>query len=215
MPDQPISETERLLLERPLVAILRGVTPDEVIAIGDALFEAGFRVIEVPLNSPEPYESIRRLASHFGSRCLIGAGTVTRAHEVTKLYEAGGQLVVSPCTEPQVIALATRYGMLSLPGVATPTDVFTAINKGARYLKLFPAATYGPSHLKAMNAVVPEGVKFLAVGGVGAETMDEWVAAGCVGFGLGSDLYKPGMTAADVSARAAKAVAAFDALRAG
>ncbi|TNE63988.1 MAG: 2-dehydro-3-deoxy-6-phosphogalactonate aldolase [Alphaproteobacteria bacterium] len=204
-----INQPDRHLKQLPLVAILRGLRPEEALDIGKVLFDAGFRAIEVPLNSPDPFRSIERLARHFGEDCLVGAGTVTQADQVGTLYDAGGRLVVSPCTDTGVIRAANQRGMLSLPGVATPTEVFNAIHAGAKYLKLFPASTYGTGHLKALKAVVPAGIEFIAVGGVGPANMAEWSAAGSLGFGLGSDLYKAGMPTTDVAERARASVAAF------
>ena len=200
------------LTAMPLVAILRGVKPDEVLSIGQALFDAGFRAIEVPLNSPDPFDSICRLAAHFSGECLIGAGTVLKAGDVDRLASVGGRLVVTPNVEETVIARAVELDMLPFPGFATATEAFKAIGAGARHLKLFPAGTYGSGHVKALKAVLPPHVVVTPVGGVGPAAMAEWWEAGARGFGLGSDLYKPGMSAAEVAAKARAAVAAVRAL---
>jgi len=182
----------------PLIAILRGVRPDEAVAIGETLLDAGFRVIEVPLNSPEPLESIRRLAAAFGDRARIGAGTVLTVEQVHEVAAAGGTLVVSPDANPAVIRATKAAGLWSAPGVATPTEGFAALDAGADMLKLFPAEQLPPAVVKAWRAVLPRDVPLVPVGGVAPETMAAFVAAGASGFGLGSALYKPGMTPADV-----------------
>lgn len=199
------------LTAMPLVAILRGVKPDEVLPIGQALFDAGFRAIEVPLNSPDPLDSIGRLAAHFGSECLIGAGTVLKAGDVDRVASVGGRLVVTPNVEETVITRAVELEMLPFPGFATATEAFKAIGAGARHLKLFPAGTYGAHHLKALSAVIPPDVKLYAVGGVGPAEMSAWRAAGASGFGIGGELYKPGFNAAQVAERATALVAAWNA----
>lgn len=193
----------------PIVAILRGVRPQEVVAKAEALFAAGVRAVETPLNSPDPLDSVRRLADAFGDRLCVGAGTVLSPEAVDAVRAAGGRLIVSPNTDAAVIAWAVAQGLDCAPGVATATEAFAAIGAGARVLKLFPASTYGPGHLKALRAVLPETVKVLAVGGVGAADFAAWRAAGAAGFGLGSELYKPGWTAAEVAAKARACVAAL------
>jgi 2-dehydro-3-deoxyphosphogalactonate aldolase len=200
-----------LLTELPLVAILRGVTPARIEGVATALFEAGLRAIEVPLNSPEPFKSIEILAKTFGSRCLTGAGTVLEAGDVDRLADAGGTLLVTPNTDPAVIARGVQKKMVVMPGFYTPSEAFTAIKAGARILKLFPASTGGTAHLKALLAVLPKDMPVYAVGGVGAGNMTEWRQAGAVGFGLGSELFKPDFSDADIVARARKSVAAFKA----
>jgi 2-dehydro-3-deoxyphosphogalactonate aldolase len=182
----------------PLIAILRGVRPDEAVAIGETLLDAGFRVIEVPLNSPEPLASIRRLAEAFGDRARIGAGTVLTVEQVRDVAAAGGTLVVSPNANPAVIRATKAAGLWSAPGVATPTEGFAALDAGADVLKLFPAEQLPPAVVKAWRAVLPRDVPLVPVGGVAPETMAAFVSAGAAGFGLGSALYKPGMTPADV-----------------
>lgn len=187
---------------RPLVAILRGLTPAEAPAVGDALAEAGFTALEVPLNSPEPLAGIRLLRDRLGDRVLIGAGTVLSPEDVRAVAGAGGQIIVSPNADPAVIAETKRLGLLSLPGVFTPTEAFMALNAGADALKLFPAEIAGPSGLKALRAVLPAASRLYAVGGVSPDNLGDWLAAGASGFGVGSALYKPGMDARQVSERA-------------
>ena len=198
--------------ETPLVAILRGVRPDEVVAVAEALHAAGVRLVEAPLNSPRPLESIAALGALRG-RMVWGAGTVLEAAQVDAVAEAGGTMIVSPNTDPAVIRRTVELGLEPLPGFATATEAFAAIAAGARRLKLFPAASYGPEHLKALTAVLPPEVAVIPVGGVGPGQMAAWWAAGARGFGLGSDLYRPGMTAEDVGRRAAVAVQALRAAR--
>jgi 2-dehydro-3-deoxyphosphogalactonate aldolase len=193
----------------PLVAILRGVQPREVLEIGAALHEAGIGAIEVPLNSPSPLESLSRLAASLGDRCLCGAGTVLTAADVDAVHAAGGRLVVTPNTVPAVIERAVALGMKVMPGFATATEAFAAIGAGAGLLKLFPAASYGPSHLKALREVLPRGIAVFAVGGVGAANLAPWREAGCAGLGVGSDLYRAGHSAGEVHRRALALVAAW------
>lgn len=193
----------------PLIAILRGVTPDEVLPVGRALFEAGFRLIEIPLNSPNPIESIRRLAAELGDRAHVGAGTVLRVADVAEIAAAGGTLIVSPNANAEVIRATKAAGLVSGPGVATPTEGFSALDAGADLLKLFPAEQFGPAVIKAWRAVFPKDVPLVPVGGITPTTMAAFVAAGASGFGLGSALYKPGMTAADVRKTADAFVAAW------
>jgi len=194
--------------EAPLVAILRGVRPDEVVSIAEALFASGFRLVEVPLNSPDPLESILALRQMEG-RMVWGAGTVLEPAQVDAVAAAGGRMIVSPDTNASVIARAVDLGLKSLPGFATATEAFAAFAAGARRLKLFPAASYGPEHLKALKAVLPPETDVIPVGGVGPDQMAAWISAGARGFGLGSDLYKPGMKAEDVGRRASAALAAL------
>jgi 2-dehydro-3-deoxyphosphogalactonate aldolase len=199
----------------PLVAILRGVRPDEVEAIGDALVDAGFTLIEVPMNSPDPLDSIARLARRFTGRAIVGAGTVLRPEDVEAVRAAGGTMIISPNANPAVIAASAAAGLVSLPGTSTPTEAFAALDAGATALKLFPAEGSSPGVLKAMLAVLPKGTRVLPVGGVSPELVAPWLKAGAAGFGLGSALYKPGMTAADVGERAGAFVTALKAARAG
>lgn len=197
----------------PLVAILRGVEPDEVVAIGAELVDVGFAVIEVPLNSPEPFDSIGRLAAAFGDRALIGAGTVLTAAAVDRVAAAGGRLIVMPHADTAVIRAAKRAGLFAVPGFATPTEAFSALDAGADALKLFPAEAAPPAVLKAMRAVLPPAVPVLPVGGIRPETMAGYWEAGAAGFGLGSALYKPGDAPATVRAKAVAFRQAIDALR--
>ena len=190
------------LSECPLVAILRGIRPDESEAIGDALFEGGIRIIEVPLNSPDPLASIARLSARFGERALIGAGTVLRVAEVAAVRAAGGRLIVSPSTDPQVIAATSAAGMASCPGFFTPSEGFAAIAAGAHALKLFPAEAASPAMLKAQRAVLPPDIPLLVVGGVSPDSMASWLGAGANGFGLGSGIYTPGQSPAETVVKA-------------
>ncbi len=193
----------------PLIAILRGVRPDEVEAIGDALVEAGFTLIEVPLNSPEPLDSIARLARRFAGRAVIGAGTVLREADVAAVQQAGGTMIISPNANLRVIAASAAAGLVSLPGIATPSEAFAAIEAGANALKLFPAEAASPAVLKAMRAVLPKDLRVLPVGGIAPDTMAPWLKAGAAGFGLGSALYQIGLSAEAVSARARAFIAAL------
>ena len=199
----------------PLVAILRGIKPLETTAIGRVLVAQGFTMIEVPLNSPEPFVSIKLLRNALPAETIVGAGTVTQAEDVEHVKAAGGELIVMPHADMAVIRAAKSAGMLALPGVATPTEAFAALHAGADGLKLFPAELITPPVLKAMLAVLPKGVATLPVGGITPDTMKPYVDAGAKGFGLGSALYKPGMSATDVDARAATFAAAWKALGVG
>ncbi|TMJ12080.1 MAG: 2-dehydro-3-deoxy-6-phosphogalactonate aldolase [Alphaproteobacteria bacterium] len=195
-------DLKRRLGECPLVAIIRGVTPDDAEAIGEALYEGGIRVIEVPLNSPDPLESIRRLAARLGERALIGAGTVLRPEQVGEVAAVGGRLIVSPDTNTEVIEAAVRSGLASSPGYFTPSEAFRAIRAGAHALKLFPAEAATPKMVKAQRAVIPRDVPLLVVGGVTPDAMGPWLEAGADGFGLGSGVYKPGQSAEETLAKA-------------
>lgn len=183
----------------PLVAILRGVRPDEVEPIGDALVDAGFTLVEVPMNSPDPLDSIGRLARRLAGRALVGAGTVLTPDQVDAVQQAGGQLIISPNSDLSVIGRSAQAGLISMPGYFTPTEAFAAVQAGARALKLFPAEAATPAVLKAQRAVLPKDLPILVVGGINTGNMAPWIAAGANGFGLGSALYKPGASAADVS----------------
>jgi 2-dehydro-3-deoxyphosphogalactonate aldolase len=200
---------DTLLAELPLVAILRGVTPARIAGVADALYGAGIRAIEVPLNSPEPFKSIESLATQFGDGCLTGAGTVLTPRDADRVADAGGKLLVTPNTNPAVIAQGVKRGLTVMPGFFTPSEGFAAVAAGARILKLFPASTGGIAHLQAMLAVLPKEVPVYAVGGVGAGNMAEWKKAGARGFGLGSDLFKPDFMDAEIAERAKKCVAAW------
>lgn len=197
---------------RPLIAILRGVQPDEVVGIGGALVDAGIARIEVPLNSPDPYRSIERLAAALEGRALVGAGTVLSVDQVRQVHDAGGRLVVSPNCDPDVIRASKGALMQSWPGVLTPSECFAALGAGADGLKVFPAFQMGTEGLKAIRAVLPQETEVFMVGGVGPDNFGDYVKAGANGFGLGSSLYKPGLDAAEVGRRAAGMVAAWDAL---
>lgn len=204
---------EPYLKDLPLIAILRGVTPDEIVAVGRALYDAGFRVIEIPLNSPQPYESIRRLTAELGESCLIGAGTVLTEAQVAEVAAAGGRLIVSPNANLAVIRASKAAGLVSAPGVATPSEGFAALDAGADSLKLFPAEQLGPAVVKAWRAVFPKELALLPVGGITPDNMGPYVAAGANGFGLGSALYKPGLSAAQVGANAQAFAAGWRAVK--
>ncbi|MCW1932519.1 2-dehydro-3-deoxy-6-phosphogalactonate aldolase [Pararhodobacter zhoushanensis] len=199
-------------MSRNIVAILRGVTPDAVEGIAGELLDAGIEIIEVPLNSPEALRSVALLAARFGDRALIGAGTVLTPEDVAAVQAAGGRLVVSPDTNPEVIRATKAARMRSYPGVMTPSDCFAALRAGADGLKLFPGTLIGPAGLKAIRAVLPAGTEVLAVGGAGAENFAQWKAAGADGFGIGTALYRPGDDAATVAIRARALVSAYDAV---
>ncbi|WP_404478258.1 2-dehydro-3-deoxy-6-phosphogalactonate aldolase [Novosphingobium sp. BL-52-GroH] len=186
----------------PLIAILRGIRPDEVEAAGDALVEAGFTLIEVPLNSPDPLASIERLARRVGERAIVGAGTVLTPAQVAQVQEAGGAMIVSPNTDVAVIAESAARGMVSLPGYFTPSEAFAALAAGASGLKLFPAEAATPAVVKAQRAVLPRETPLFAVGGIGPDNMAPWLTAGANGFGLGSALYKAGATTREIAANA-------------
>lgn len=198
----------------PLVAILRGVRPDEVEAIAEELIEAGFTLIEVPMNSPEPLDSIARLARRFSGRAVIGAGTVLTPTAVEQVEGAGGTMIISPNANPDVIRLSAEKGLVSLPGIATPTEAFAALDAGATALKLFPAEAASPAVLAAMLAVLPRGMRLLPVGGITSDTLSPWIKAGAAGFGLGSALYRPGLASPEVGARARAFTAALAQIRA-
>jgi 2-dehydro-3-deoxyphosphogalactonate aldolase len=197
----------RHLDECPLIAIIRGVTPDEAEAIGDAIYQGGIRIIEVPLNSPEPLRSIETLAKRLGDRALVGAGTVLSATQVQQVKDAGGRIIVSPDTNIEVISAAAQAGLVSSPGYFTPSEAFTALRAGAHALKLFPAEGATPAVLKGQLAVIPKDVPVMAVGGITPDNMQPWLEAGAAGFGLGSGLYKPGQSPADTLAKARAYVA--------
>lgn len=212
----PYHETFRHYLgECPIVAILRGITPDDIVPVGRALIAAGIRIIEIPLNSPDPFNSIRRLVEEAGTQALVGAGTVLDATDVGRVKEAGGQLVVSPNTDITVIAATLKDNMVSIPGFYSPTEAFAAIHAGAHAIKLFPAEAASPAIIKAQRAVLPQDVPLLVVGGVQSNDVLSWVSAGASGFGLGSALYRPGQSASDVHTQAVRFINALrpDALR--
>lgn len=198
---------QRHLAQCPLVAIIRGVRPDEAVAIGGAVQEAGIRIVEVPLNSPEPLKSIENLAKQLGDEMLVGAGTVLDPADVQRVRDAGGRIIVSPNTNPEVISAAVKAGLVSSPGYFTPSEAFTAIVAGAHALKLFPAEAASPAVLKAQLAVFPKEVPVLVVGGVRPDSMQPWLEAGAAGFGLGGGLYKPGQSAAETLEKARSYIA--------
>ena len=200
------------IADLPLVAVLRGITPEEVPAIGDALVEAGFRVLEVPLNSPRPFDSIALLTRRFGETCLTGAGTVRDPADVARVREAGGRLIVMPHCDLAVVREAKRLGSLALPGVATPTEAFAALDAGADGLKMFPAEGLPPAVLRAWRAVLPRSALVFPVGGIRPDNMTAYWEAGASGFGTGSNLYRPGASPAEVRAVATSYASAFRAL---
>lgn len=199
-------------MKRPLVAILRGIRPDESEAIISALIEEGFTAIEVPLNSPDPFNSIEKAARLAPPGCLIGAGTVLTVDDVDRLADAGGKLMVSPNVVPEVISRAGEKGMVTMPGVFTPTEALQAVSAGASGLKFFPASVLGASGIKAIMAVLPSDVAIGAVGGVSEANFAEYAAAGISAFGMGSSLYKPGSSAEEVRLKARAVISAYDAV---
>jgi 2-dehydro-3-deoxyphosphogalactonate aldolase len=207
----PIEKFASAVATLPLVAILRGLTPAEAPAIGMALTGAGFVLLEVPLNSPQPFDSIALLARQHPT-ALVGAGTVLTAAQVREVHAAGGQLIVSPNFDADVVREAVRLGMICLPGIVTPTEAFGALAAGAQGLKLFPAELASPAVVKALLAVLPKGTMILPVGGIAPDNMAPWQAAGAHGFGIGSALYKPGKSAAAVASSASEFIASFLAL---
>lgn len=199
---------EDALAECPVVAIVRGVRPDEILAHAEALYDAGVRGVEVPLNSPDPIESVRRLAEVWGQRMVVGAGTVLTAAGVDDVAAVGGRIIVSPNTSAEVIARAVELKLDPAPGFSTPTEAFAAIAAGARHLKLFPAVSFGPAHVKQIKAVLPSEVMVWAVGGVGPAQMAEWWSAGARAFGLGGELYRAGQSPQETAEKARRVVAA-------
>jgi 2-dehydro-3-deoxyphosphogalactonate aldolase len=197
----------RYLDECPLVAIIRGVAPDEAEAIGNAIYEAGIRIIEVPLNSPDPLGSIEKLARKFGESMLVGAGTVLNAHQVADVKSAGGRIIVSPNANLAVVSATAAAGLVASPGYFTPTEAFAAIDAGATALKLFPAEAASPTVLKAQLAVIPKEIPVMVVGGVKPDNMRPWLDAGAFGFGLGGGLYRPGQSPAETLEKARAYVA--------
>jgi 2-dehydro-3-deoxyphosphogalactonate aldolase len=204
-----MQSTELPGAEHALVAILRGVEPGRVVGIANLLYEAGWRIIEVPLNSPDPYASIGALAAGRRPGCVIGAGTVLNVLDVRRAHQAGAALVVAPNSDAAVIGSALQLGMQVMPGFATATEAFSAIGAGARHLKLFPAVSHGPRHLQALRAVLPADTSVYPVGGIGAADVPAWLAAGATGFGFGSELFRPDYSLADIERRARALVTAF------
>ncbi|RCS25083.1 2-dehydro-3-deoxy-6-phosphogalactonate aldolase [Phyllobacterium salinisoli] len=202
-------------LKRDLIAILRGVKPEEAVDISHALAGAGFEAIEIPLNSPEPFRSIEMVAKAMPAHVLVGAGTVLNPADVARLHAAGGRLMVSPNVDPEVIAAASAAGMVTLPGVFTPTEALAALKAGASGLKFFPANVLGPEGIKAISAILPKGTVIGAVGGVAEGEFAAFAEVGIRTFGLGSSIYKPGMNAADVAERAWRTISAYDVVYAG
>lgn len=192
----------------PIVAILRGLSPDEAIDVGETLVESGIHILEVPLNSPQPLVSIAQLAAALKGQAIVGAGTVLDAASVDAVAEAGGAIVVSPNTDPAVIRQTRQRGLVSLPGSFTPTEAFLSLASGAHAIKLFPGELVSPKSAKALAAVLPRSTRMLVVGGVSAETMHDWSSSPVHGFGIGSSLYKPGLTPSEVGERARTLVAA-------
>lgn len=197
----------------PLVAILRGLAADEAVAIGEALVAGGFGLLEVPLNRPEALKAIAALVSALPSHVIVGGGTVLTIADVDAVHAAGGRLIVSPHCDVQVIGHAVQRGMVCAPGVATPTEAFSALNAGAHALKIFPAETVGPSGLKAWRSVLPPATDIWPVGGITPQSMAAWYAAGATGFGIGSQLFAPGASAADISARGREFMDAWKVLK--
>ena len=197
-------------MSRPIIAILRGIEPQDATAICETLIDAGITRIEVPMNSPEPLDSIRRMVDAFDRDALIGAGTVLSHEVVAQVIRAGGRMIVSPDTNPDVIGAAKTAGLACYPGVLTPTECFCALRAGASGLKIFPSFLMGTEGLRAVRAVLPPVTEFYPVGGVGPDNFADWIEAGATGFGIGSNLYKPGLDVAEVRARADDIVAAFD-----
>lgn len=195
----------------PLIAILRGITPAEAPGIAAALIDCGITTIEVPLNSPDPIDSIAAMVRDFGDQALIGAGTVLRTDQVDQVADVGGRLIVSPNCNPTVITRTKQRGMQSWPGVFTPTEAFAALDAGADGLKLFPGVMAGPAGLAALRAVLPEDTPVYAVGGAGPDNFGNWIAASADGFGIGSALYAPGLSVQDVRERAKRIIAAYEA----
>ncbi|MEC9433786.1 MAG: 2-dehydro-3-deoxy-6-phosphogalactonate aldolase [Pseudomonadota bacterium] len=208
-------DLDAALARLPLLAILRGITPPEAGPVGRALVGAGFSILEAPLNSPDPYDSIRQLADAHGETCLIGAGTVLTPEQVQRTADAGGRIIVSPNFNAEVVRATKRLGLVSCPGVFTPSEAFAALDAGADCLKIFPGDAIAPGFVKAIRAVLPAGTRIVVTGGVGAANLADFMAAGASGAGIGSALYKPGRSAEEVGRLAAELVAAAAAAKAG
>ena len=199
---------DQFFSQNRLIAILRGIKPDEVLGVGEAIFKAGWRCLEVPLNSPDPFESISRLVKRFGDTALIGAGTVLTAEDVEKVHKTGARLIVSPNTDAEVIKAALARDMVMMPGVYTATEAFDAIKLGSKFLKIFPADSCGPNYIRALKSVLPTNIKVIPTGGIAVDTVASFHTAGCYAFGVGSSLYKPGTSADEVQKRAEALTAA-------
>ena len=199
---------QQLLTENPIVAILRGIQPGEIMDVAGILVEQGIRVIEVPLNSPDPYTSIKALCDYYGDSCLCGAGTVVTAEQVELVHQAGGKLIVAPNTEPEVIERSIQLGMIPVPGFHTPTEAYKAIRAGAKMLKLFPASAIGLDYLKSISAILPADVDVVATGGINPNNLGQWLQAGVSGIGIGGDLYRPGVSLSDLRLKAQALVSA-------
>ncbi len=213
MIDSLVQQWQSALDDLPLIAILRGVTPDEAVPVATALIKSGFSIIEVPLNSPTPLETINILSTELGACCIIGAGTVLNDVQANDVYEAGGQLIVAPNFAPAVARVARETSLIYCPGIATPTEAFNALDAGAAALKLFPAEMISPQVVGAMRAVLPAAVQLLPVGGITPDNMAAYVSAGANGFGIGSALYKPGVTIDSISANAQVFVKAYKSIQ--
>jgi 2-dehydro-3-deoxyphosphogalactonate aldolase len=206
------ASAEKYFSESRLIAILRGLKPDEALAIGEAIFDAGWRCLEVPLNSPEPLKSIEMLAKKFGDRALIGAGTVLTPADVEKVAATGAKLIVAPNTDDDVVKAALAKDMVMMPGIYTATEAFHAIKLGAQYLKVFPADSLGPGYIRALKSVLPPDIKVIPTGGISVDTVRDFHAAGCRAFGVGTQLFKPGMMVEEVRKRAEALTAACKAV---
>ncbi len=199
-----VDKFEASLKKLPVVAIIRGVRVDEVVEVAHAIYEGGVSIIEVPLNTPNAFECIRRLADAMQDKCSVGCGTLVKVGDVARLVDVGAELAVTPSTQPEVIEACIEQGLLPMPGWMTPSEAFSAVHAGARYLKLFPASTAGVGHIKALKAVLPEGTELFAVGGVKLDEIALWKAAGARGFGFGSEIFAPGISAEEVLKRTRK-----------
>lgn len=195
-------DPDRLLAENPIIAILRGIRPDEILDVAQTLVDQGIKVLEVPLNSPDPYDSIKLLCDKLGSICLCGAGTVVTAEQVEKVRQMGGKLVVSPNVDSAVIKRTIDLGMISVPGFSTSSEAYQAYHSGATYLKMFPAANIGLDYFKSISTIMPTDAKVIATGGINPENICSWLSAGAIGLGIGGDLYKPGISLKELKERA-------------
>ncbi|MCV6604039.1 MAG: 2-dehydro-3-deoxy-6-phosphogalactonate aldolase [Porticoccaceae bacterium] len=202
-------DPDQLLQQHPIIAILRGIQPSEILDVADILVAEGIRVIEVPLNSPDPYTSIQLLCERYGHNCLCGAGTVVTAEQVDKVHQAGGKLVVAPNTDTAVIKRSLELGMIPTPGFQTPSEAYQAIHAGATYLKMFPAVNIGLGYFKSISTILPREVKVVATGGINPDNLGQWLQAGVAGLGIGGDLYKPGVSLEDLKQKAQALVAAL------